>query len=107
MKLSTIKTIAKIAVGAAASYGASRIVDGVVDHAMEGQKIGKLGTICVGVAKGAFSAGAGKYASDYVAKLFDSVKIDDEKKTITFNSETEEPAETEETAEPEEATEEV
>ena len=106
MKLSTIKTIAKIAVGAAASYGASRIVDGVVDHAMEGQKIGRLGRICVGVAKGAFSAGAGKYASDYVTKLFDIVKIDDEKKTITLSSETE-TEETEETAEPEEATEEV
>lgn len=107
MKLSTIKTITKIAVGAAASYGASRIVDGVVDHAMEGQKIGRLGRFCVGVAKGAFSAGAGKYASDYVTKLFDSIKIDDEKKTITFSSETEESAETEETTEPEEATEEV
>lgn len=107
MKLSTIKTIAKIAVGAAASYGASRIVDGVVDHAMEGQKIGRLGRFCVGVAKGAFSAGAGKYASDYVTKIFDSIKVDDEKKTITFNSEIEEPTETEETAETEEATEEV
>lgn len=107
MKLSTIKTIAKIAVGAAAGYGARRIVDGVVDHAMEGQKIGRLGRFCVGVAKGAFSAGAGKYASDYVTKIFDLVKVDDEKKTITFSSETEESTETEETTEPEEATEEV
>ena len=106
MKLSTIKTIAKIAVGTAASYGAGKIVDGVIDHAMEGQKIGTIGKICVRIAGGAFSAGAGKYASDYVGKLFDSIKVDDEKKTISIGS-AKETEESEETTETEEATEEV
>lgn len=112
MKLSLIKDITGIVIGAGASYGASKIVDAIIDRAVDPESLNVFDRVCVGVAKVAFSGGAGAYASKCVTDMFDKIKIDDEKKTIrigncTDEEEQEEAEEAEEQEETDEEPEEV
>lgn len=102
MTFELIKVVLKGVVGCMASYGTGKIVGGMVDHAIEGQKMTKMGKVCVALATGAISGMAGKAVSDHVGKMFDVIKVDVDKNDKTVKVNIVNPDEPEEAEKPEE-----